>query len=66
MGDAKESGDWETAVSAVTTYREKLANESAVEGFYFERVPHNEWKLMALMDVIAGHIDEAYRSPCLS
>merc|ERR1719387_3182487 len=65
VGDAKESGDWETAVSAVTTYREKLANESAVEGFYFERVPHNEWKLMALMDVIAGHIDEAYRSPCI-
>jgi hypothetical protein len=65
VGDSIESGDWETAVSAVTTYREKLANESAVEGFYFQHVPHNEWKLMALMDVIAAHIDEAYRSPCI-
>jgi hypothetical protein len=65
VGDEHETGDWETAVSVIPEYRTKLTDASALDGFYFERVPFDEWKLMALMEVIATHIDEAERSDCI-
>jgi len=65
VGDEHETGDWETAVSVIPEYRTKLTDAAALDGFYFERVPFDEWKLMALMEVIATHIDEAERSDCI-
>jgi len=64
--DVEDAADWDNVVSnAVIDYRERLGENSELDGFYFDNVPTDEQGLLDLMEVIAAHIDESYRSDCI-
>jgi hypothetical protein len=63
--DVGDTTDWDTAMAGIAEYRERLVDDARLDGFYFENVPSDEQGLLDLMEVIAGHIDEAHRSQCI-
>merc|ERR1719258_477046 len=52
-------------MSAIAEYRNRFTDDAALDGFYFDNVPTDEQGLLDLMEVIADHIDESYRSDCI-
>ena len=64
--DVSRTTDWDKDVSSVAEHRQRLNGTAYLDGFFFDRVPHNEQKLRDLMDVIAQHIDQANRSACIA
>jgi hypothetical protein len=63
--DVGDRAQWTTAMEYVTQYRERLVGDARLDGFFFKNVPSDEQGLLDLMEVIAGYIDEAYRSKCI-
>jgi len=64
--DVSRTTNWDKDVSSVAEHRQRLNGTAYLDGFFFDRVPHNEQKLRDLMDVIAQHIDQANRSACIA
>merc|ERR1719271_456039 len=52
-------------MAEVSEYRDRMTGDAFLDGWYFENVPSDETGLLDLMEVISGHIDEAYRNECI-